>query len=367
MDSICVADFEKQAKNLLSDAVYSYIQSGAQSEVTLARNRRIFDEIFFLPKVLNNIDNCTTECSLLGQSYAMPVIIAPMAFHCLVHNEGEIATLAAANKNKVGMAVSTMSSTSLEDIAKKNKSGSLFFQLYLYSSVEITKSLVFKAEKLGYKAIIITVDVPVMGRRYADMRHQLHLPQELIAENIPEDIAIELQKKHASSSIKEFTDKYFKKSTTLDDIVFIKSLTKLPIIVKGILDPVEARKLAEAGIDGIIISNHGGRQLDGTPTSIEMLPIISEHVPDNFYLFIDGGITRGTDILKAVALGADAVLIGRPIIWGLACEGANGVSRVLEILQQELIESMMLCGLRDITTLRKYNIVLQNKLLYIKE
>jgi len=349
---VCLEDFEKEAKKLLPSEVYNYYRSGAQDEISLARNCSAFNDIFIAPSMFQLIEECDTHCEVFGNILKIPVMVSPMAFHGLVNLDGELATMRAVEKSGTGMVVSTMSSISLEDIALQSKTSLNWFQLYMYKSKELTELMLRRAEKSAYQAIVITVDMPVMGRRYDDMRAQFKLPADIEVPNIPENIALEMSQTVSDSSIKKFTDKYFKKSITLDDIAWMKSITSLPVLVKGILHPNDIEGLLEIGIDGVIVSNHGGRQLDTALASIDALPAIARNIKGELPILIDGGFRRGIDVLKALALGADCIFLGRPVLWGLACQGEAGVVKVLNIIRDELKDAMAMCGLNSIEAIK---------------
>jgi isopentenyl diphosphate isomerase/L-lactate dehydrogenase-like FMN-dependent dehydrogenase len=243
-----------------------------------------------------------------------------------------------------------MSSKTLEEISQIN-SGVNFFQLYMQNDQCKTIELVKRAEINGYKAIILTVDVPIMGKRERDIKNKFKLPDSILAANLSNTSNNELQKQTNASSVIKFTDSAFK-SPNWDDVNWLKSNTKLPIILKGILSPYDAGIAIDTGVDGIVVSNHGGRQLDGVPSSLEVLNSISKKIKNKIPIFFDGGIRRGTDILKALYLGADYILIGRPLIWGLALGGYDGVLNVLETLISELTDAMILTGVKNINEIK---------------
>jgi isopentenyl diphosphate isomerase/L-lactate dehydrogenase-like FMN-dependent dehydrogenase len=277
--------------------------------------------------VLVDVSACDLRTTVLGTRVSMPILVAPMAFHGLAHPEGECETARAAGESGTLMVTSTTSNRSLEEIAAA-AGGPLWFQLYTYGGFEISASLVKRAEVAGYRAIVLTVDLPRVGRRERDIRNNFNLPSRLFEGNfagidIPDDTFVTL---------------------TWESIAWLRGVTSLPIVIKGILTAEDAQLAAEHGVDGIVVSNHGGRQLDTTLPAIEALPEVVEAVAGRCEVYMDGGIRRGTDVLKALALGARAVLLGRPVLWGLAANGAAGVRHVLEMLRDELELAMVLSG-----------------------
>jgi isopentenyl diphosphate isomerase/L-lactate dehydrogenase-like FMN-dependent dehydrogenase len=325
VEPLNVFDYEILAQACTEPSAWNYYQSGSGDEVTLRANRAAFDRIGLRPRVLVDVKTCDMRATVLGTSISMPILIAPTAFHCLVHPEGECATAQAAGKAGTLMVASTSSTRSLEDIARATN-GPLWFQLYFHDR-ESSEELIHRATAAGYCALVVTVDSPRWGRKERTMRSSFRLPPHLHKAN--------------------FTDKYpaeVDASLTWESLAWLRSLTSLPIILKGILTAEDTVLALKHGVEGIIVSNHGGRQLDGVSASIEALPEVVAAVNGHCEIYLDGGIRRGTDILKALALGARAVLVGRPILWGLAAHGIEGVCRVLELLRSELELAMALAG-----------------------
>jgi 4-hydroxymandelate oxidase len=320
-----VFDYETLARDRVEPAVWDYYQSGSDDEVTMRANRTAFERIQLRPRVLVDVASCTTRTTVLGTSVSMPIMIAPTAFHCLAHPEGECATAQGAGKAGVLMVASTSSTCSLEAIAGA-ATAPLWFQLYV-ADVKGTEELVRRAAAAGYRALVLTVDAARWGHKERSIRSGFHLPAHLRKANFP----------HESAAQATF-------ALTWESLTWLRSLTSLPIILKGILTAEDAALAVEHGVDGIVVSNHGGRQLDTVPASIDVLPEIVEAVHSRCEIYLDGGIRRGTDILKALALGARAVLVGRPVLWGLAVNGAEGVCGLLEMLRQELELAMTLAG-----------------------
>jgi 4-hydroxymandelate oxidase len=276
------------------------------------------------------------------------VALAPVALHRLANTEGELATARAAERAGTAMVLSTMSSQAIEDVSS-SAGGPKWFQLYCYSEKGVTERLVKRAEAAGFEALCLTVDVPRLGRRERDLRHSLAFPPDVIPVNFQSEVDLaSIPDAAQGSAIAAYAASLMDPSLTWDVIPWLRSITSMPVVVKGILAAEDALLAVDAGASAIVVSNHGGRQLDGSPAGIEVLPEIVDAVGDRIELLVDGGIRRGTDVLKALALGARAVLIGRPYIWGLAVDGERGVARVIEMLRTELELAMALCGVTSI-------------------
>lgn len=345
-------EFEVLAKQKLSPEIYDYYAGGANDEVTLRENRSDYNSIKLCPRVLANVGSRDLSTTVLGQELSSPIMISPMGFQGAATADGELATVRVAQAFKTIMTLSTMSNVLLED-AIKITTQPLWFQLYIYKDRKITESLVKRAEYSGYKALVLTVDTPTLGKRERDVKNGFRLPKNLIASNLSdtglENVSLDVQ----GSSIEAYTNQMFDESISWEDVEWLKSITTLPIVIKGLTRPQDAALAIEHGVSAIVVSNHGGRQLDTTPSTISLLPEIASFVDGRLEVFIDGGIRRGTDIVKAIALGADAVFLGRPILWGLAVDGEKGASRVMEILSQELDLAMTLCGYSSIVDIKK--------------
>jgi isopentenyl diphosphate isomerase/L-lactate dehydrogenase-like FMN-dependent dehydrogenase len=322
VEAVNVFDYEILARAHMEPGAWNYYQSGSDDEVTLRANRTAFEHIQLRPRMLVDVGYCDMRTTLLGTPVSMPILIAPTAFHCLAHPEGECATARAASRSGTLMVASTSSTRSLEDIARA-ASGPFWFQLYIHNR-KSAEELVRRAIVAGYRALVITVDSPRWGHKERSIRSGFRVPPK--ANFMNEDADQE--------------GVY----VTWESLAWLRSLTSLPFVLKGILTAEDAALAVKQGIEGIIVSNHGGRQLDSVPASIEAIPEIVAAVNGQCEVYLDGGIRRGTDILKALALGARAVLVGRPILWGLAVNGAEGVSHVLELLRAELELAMVLSG-----------------------
>jgi 4-hydroxymandelate oxidase len=338
-----LADFEPLAQAIISKPAFDHLSGGADDERTLRENLVAFQRIQLLPRVLKDVTRCDLSTSVLGQRLTMPVILAPVACHRLFHPEGEFAVARAAAAAGIVMTVSTGASYSLEEVAASSP-GSRWFQLYAYQDRGITRGLVERAEAAGYQAICLTVDSPVSGRRERDLRSGFIRPKAFLYKTLVDVGFKDLSPELDEEQLLAFAGKSLTVALTWDYLDWLRSLTRLPFLLKGILCQQDALTAASKGIEGIIVSNHGGRQLDGTPASIDVLQGIAEAIDGRSEVLVDSGVRRGTDMLKALALGAKAVLIGRPYIWGLAVDGEAGVKRVLDLLREEFLIAMSLAG-----------------------
>jgi 4-hydroxymandelate oxidase len=341
-------DLEPLAREKLPGPIFDFIAGGAEDEVTLRRNRAAFEAIEFQPRVLVDVSNIDTSTTVLGERLPFPVMLAPVALHQLATPDGELATARAAASAGTVMVLSTMSSVAMEEVAAA-AAGPRWFQLYCYREKGVTERLVKRAEAAGFRALCLTVDVPRLGRRERDFRHNLRFPEDVVPRNFLSEINIEsIPFESQGSMIAAYAANLMDASLTWDSVGWLRSITSMPLVLKGILTPEDAMLAVEHGVAAIVVSNHGGRQLDGSPPSIDVLPEIIEAVAGRVEVLVDGGVRRGTDIVKALALGAKAVLIGRPYIWGLAVDGEQGAARVLQMLRLEMELAMSLCGVTSV-------------------
>lgn len=343
---INLRELEGFACEKLQQMTFDYYAGGAGDEITLRDNIEAFDRIRLRPKMLVDVSKLNMSVELFGTRIDTPVLIAPMAFHRLAHEEGEVAMAKAAARAKTIMVVSTLATSSLEEIAE-SANGPLWFQLYVYRDRQITIDLVNRAKAAGYKAIVVTVDSPVLGRRHRDMKNLFHLPQHLKMGNLSNNLQ-DIPEQSSGSALADYIASLYDQSLTWKDLEWIVGLTDLPVLVKGVLRQDDAKQSIASGARGIVVSNHGGRQLDSTIATIDALKEVVDACEGKVPVLIDGGIRRGTDVLKALALGANAVLMGRPCLWGLAIDGEEGVFRVLETLKDELKNALMLSGYPDV-------------------
>ncbi|MFL5342013.1 MAG: alpha-hydroxy acid oxidase [Gemmataceae bacterium] len=354
-----LADFEAQARAALPKPHFDFFAGGSADEVTLRENRRAFDDIDLRYRVLAGVGRRDLSVSLFGQNSSMPVLIAPTGFQKMAHPDGEIAMAKAAGACGVILVASTMANVSLEAI-RAAVLGPMWFQLYVYKDRGVTRALAERAAAAGYGAIQVTVDLPVLGRREADVRNGFGLPAGLRIANLESWGFGELGAVAGDSGVAAYTSRLLDPALTWKDIEWLKSVARLPLLVKGVIRGDDAVRAIEAGADGVVVSNHGGRQLDTSPATIRALPEVAEALAGRGVVILDGGVRRGTDVIKALALGAHAVQIGRPPLWGLAVGGQLGVERVLEILRYEFDAAMALCGCsgvakisRDLVRIRK--------------
>jgi len=344
-----VSDYEPYACERMTEQAWAYIAGGAADEVTLRDNCAAFQRLTLRPRVLQDLAGGHTQLSLFGQSFLHPIVLAPVAFQALVHPEAEMATALGASAMQAGMVVSTQATTLLEDIAGA-ATGPLWFQLYIQPDRDFTRDLVLRAERAGYQALVVTVDAPVNGLRNREQRSGFAFPAGIEAVNLRGMRGLPPQRGQAGSQILLGSD-LLNAAPTWQDLAWLKSLTRLPVLVKGITTAEDATRAVAEGMDGIIVSNHGGRTLDGLPATLDVLPEVVAAVDGRVPVLMDGGIRRGGDVFKALALGAKAVLVGRPYIYGLAAAGATGVSHVLYLLRAELEVTMALAGCRDLAAI----------------
>jgi len=337
MKPINLFEYETAAKQKLSPAAYGYYAGGAGDGITIADNRRAYDDIQILPRVLRDVSERDLSTTVSGQTLDFPVVIAPMAMAALAHPDKELGIAESAKQAGIPMCLSTLSTTKMEDVSATGVNG--WFQLYVHKDRGLTRELVRRAEASDFTALVVTVDVAVSGYREYLVRNPLSLPDGVGLETL-----IDYWDQDKYPNINAYVGSQFDPSLTWDDIEAFVKQTDLPVFVKGILRPDDAREAIERGVKGIIVSNHGGRQLDTVPATIDVLPSIAGAVFGQCEVLVDGGIRRGTDILKALALGAKAVMLGRPVLWGLAVDGQTGVGDVLTILRREYDIAMALAG-----------------------
>lgn len=335
--------YERAARATLSEMAYGYYAGGARDEITLRANRSAWSEIWLHYRTLVDVSQRTTRTHVLGTPVASPLICAPMAFHRLAHDRGEAATAAAVGQAGSIFTLSTLSTVNIEDVATA-ASGPLWFQVYVYKDRSITESMIRRAERAGYQAIVLTVDAAEIGTRERDQAAEFALPPGMSAANLEGTGFQHLEHQQGGSALNQYVRELLDSSLTWSTVEWLVNLTELPVIVKGIVRSDDARRAIDHGAQAVVISNHGGRQLDTAVPTAHVLPAISKAIGDLGEVYVDGGIRRGTDVLKALAMGANAVLIGRPLLWGLAVHGQDGVRGVLDILNTELMEAMALCG-----------------------
>ncbi|OIJ87354.1 alpha-hydroxy-acid oxidizing enzyme [Streptomyces colonosanans] len=349
-------DAGRAAADVLPQDVWDFLSGGSGAEMTVAANRVAFDDVFIVPRVLTDVSSCGTSATLLGSRVTMPVGVAPMAYQQLFHPDGELATARAAEVAGVPYEASILSSYSLEEITAVCTQ--TWFQVYWLRDRILMGDLIDRAENLGCKALALTVDAPRMGRRLRDIRNGFALPSHVAAGNFPRPWTDTARRGTAgSSSSMMHTGEAFDPALTWKDVAWLRGQTHLPIVLKGVLHPDDAVQAIEIGVDAITVSNHGGRQLDGAIGSLTALPAVAAAVEGRAQVLMDSGIRSGADVLKALALGASGVFIGRPVLWGLAADGQRGVDRVLQVMQTELEDALALSGCVDVRRARHLDVL----------
>ncbi|GGM50060.1 alpha-hydroxy-acid oxidizing enzyme [Longimycelium tulufanense] len=353
-------DLQVAAAHVLPSQVWDFVAGGSGRERTLAANRAALDRLYVMPRVMTDVSAVTMGTELLGTKASLPVAVAPMAYQRLLHPEGELASAAAAAAAGIPFTVSTLSSYRMEDIAAVG--GVTWFQLYWLRDRGLVTELVRRAEDSGCRALLVTVDVSEMGRRFRDLRNGFALPPEVTAANLaPQNASGAHERGGTGSALATHTRALFHPGVTWDDLAWLRERTRLPLVLKGVLDPDDADLAATLGVAGLVVSNHGGRQLDGAIPSIEALPAVRDAVAGRCALLLDSGIRSGEDVLKALALGASGVLLGRPVLWGLALDGEYGVREALSMLSAELSSAMTLAGCPDVPTTRRLRVVADSR------
>lgn len=350
-----VEEWEALAKEKISIEKYDYISAGAGSEDTIKENLESFKRFRIVPRMFRDVRNTNLSVSILGQQFESPIFIAPVGVQKIAHPEGDLATARAAKSEGVPFIASSVSAYTMEEIAEQLGEAPRWFQLYWSNEKEITKSFLKRAENSGYSAIVITLDTAMVGWRERDLQHQWlpFLEGIGIANYTSDPVFRSMLDQSPEADITgaglKFRDVFGDISLTWEDLKFIRENTSLPILLKGILDPRDAELALYHGVDGVIVSNHGGRQVNGSIAAIEALPRISEVIQDKIPILMDSGIRRGDDVIKALALGASAVLVGRPFIYGLAAAGEAGVKQILRNLLADFELSMSMSGIRSIS------------------
>ena len=363
----CVDDLRRLHKRRVPKMFYDYSESGSWTESTFVRNESVFNEILLRQRVAVDLTNRSQSKEILGERWAMPVALAPTGMAGMQCSDGEIKAAQAAEEFGVPFTLSTMSICSIEDVAE-NTSKPFWFQLYVMKDRRFVESLIDRAKKANCSALVLTLDLQILGQRHKDIKNHLSAPPRLTFKNV-----VNMMTKprwcmgmlttrrhqfgnivgHADgvddlSSLSSWSAEQLDPSLNWEDIEWIKERWGGPLILKGIMDPLDARHALDSGADALIVSNHGGRQLDGAPATLEVLPTIVAEVGDRVSVFMDGGIRSGQDVYKAVALGAEACFIGKAFLNGLGAMGKVGVTRCLELILNELDLTMAFCGYRDI-------------------
>ena len=339
-EPISLDDFEQLACERLPNMAKEFLAGGAADEISLRWNRESFERIRLRPRVLEDVASIDTSVTLFGMTMPHPILLAPVAYQRLFHADGEVEAARGAAAAEAVYVVSTASTTAIEEIAKA--ASPLWLQLYLQKDRGATRELIARAEAAGVKALAFTVDTPVVGTRNRQQRAGFQLPSHFPTPHLDETNRGRLT---VTSNERE--------PVTWRDVELVQSVAHVPVLLKGIMTGDDAARAAERGVAGIIVSNHGARNLDTLPATIDALPEVAARIAGRIPVLLDGGIRRGTDVIKAIAYGASAVLIGRPYAFGLAVDGANGVAQVVSILRQELETAMALLGRRSLLDLDK--------------
>ncbi|KAL8458741.1 hypothetical protein ACS0TY_036304 [Phlomoides rotata] len=356
-----IREFQELARLALPKMVYDFYAGGAEDEHTLEENIKAFQRITIRPRILIDVSRIDMSTTILGYNISAPIMVAPTALHKLAHPQGEVATARASAASNVIMVLSFNSMCTVEEVAS-SCNAVCFFQLYVYKRREISALMVQRAETNGFKAIILTVDTPRLGRRWADIKNKMISPQLKNLEGLMSTEVVT----DKGSGLEAFASANLDDSLSWKDIGWLKSITSLPILLKGILTREDALKALEVGVAGIIVSNHGARQLDYAPATITVLEEVVLAVQGKIPVIVDGGVRRGTDIFKALALGAQAVMIGRPVIYGLAAMGEDGVRRVMDMLKNELELTMALSGCCTVKDISRRHVRTQKEKLHCR-
>jgi isopentenyl diphosphate isomerase/L-lactate dehydrogenase-like FMN-dependent dehydrogenase len=332
-----VWDYERAAEEKLEPGAFGYFAGGADDEWTLAENLAAFRRWVLRPRMLVDVGETTTQTTALGTGISLPVLVAPTAIQRAAHPEGEVAMARGAAATGTIMCLSTAATATIEEVAAAAPEAARWFQLYWSPDRGVVRDMLERAAAAGYGALVLTVDLPVLGRRERDLRTRFELPPDM---SVPAFAALVESAGVTPDQIASLVDK----TLTWKDLEWLRSVSDLPLVVKGLLTAEDALLACEAGAAGVVVSNHGGRQLDGVAASLDALPEVVEAVAGRAEVLLDGGIRRGTDVVKALALGAQAVLAGRAPLWGLAVDGSAGVERVLSLLRDEVALALALCG-----------------------
>jgi 4-hydroxymandelate oxidase len=341
---VCVDDYRALARERFAAHNWDFVEGGSGAELTVDANREAFDAVRLRPRMLVDVSNCSAVLKLLGADLAAPICVAPTAYHGMAHPDAECATVRGAGSAGALTVVSMMASRTLEEVIAA-ADGPLWMQLYWLRDRQKLAEVALRAERAGYRALVLTVDAPRMAIRRRDLRNAFVLDPGIAPVNLAlVDSEVQHHRQEGLSALAQHAAQSFDSSITWADLAWLRQVTALPLVVKGILTAEDARLAVKHGVDGIVVSNHGGRQLDGAVPAIEALPEVVEAVEGCCPVLVDGSIRSGRDVFVALALGASAVLVGRPVLWGLGVSGADGVADVLNILTRELEQVMALTG-----------------------
>ncbi|XP_046575613.1 hydroxyacid oxidase 1-like [Haliotis rubra] len=355
---LCVGDYEDYAKGKLPAMVEDYFKAGSSSEQTLKENALVYKRYRFRPRVLKDVSKRDMSTTVLGSPVSCPVGVAPMSMCRMAHLDGEMGIAKACERLQLPFGLSTVSTFSIEDIAVGAPNSVRWFQLYIFKERRLTETLVRRAEAAGFSALVLTVDAPFAGRRLSTMRGGFTLPGHLRLPNIDASDGIfkSLRTDAANVPYLEVVGSQLDPSITWDDVKWLLNFTRLPVIVKGVLNAEDARKAVSHGVAAIWVSNHGGRQLDSVPASLDVLAEVVDAVGGRCEVYVDGGVRSGYDVIKAIAIGARAAFIGRPALWGLVHKGTEGVVNLLQLVKDEVDNAMALLGVSSLGELNRSHV-----------
>jgi L-lactate dehydrogenase (cytochrome) len=368
-----IGDLRVLARRRAPRAVSDYVDGGAGDELALRRSREAFQRVEFSPQALQDVSGVDTSTVILGRRATVPFVFAPTGFTRMMHTDGESAVARVAERVGIPYALSTMGTTSIEDLSAAAPGGRHWFQLYLWRDRAASRDFVARAAAAGYEALVLTVDTPIAGPRLRDVRNGLTIPPSLSLKTFAEgalhpawwfDLVTTEPLEFASltrfeGTVAELSGRLFDPAATMADLAWLRSIWDGPLVVKGILTAADARAVVDAGADGVVVSNHGGRQLDRALTPLEALPAVVDAVADRVEVYVDGGVRSGSDVVAAVAFGATAVLVGRAYLYGLMAGGERGVGRAADILVQEVASTLALLGVPKVSDLRPHHVRLR--------
>ncbi len=371
--AVSIADLQVLARRRVPRAVSDYVDGGAGDEYALRRSREVFQRLEFIPQVLQDVSLVDTSTVVLGQRAAVPFVFAPTGFTRMMHTDGESAVARVAERVGIPYALSTMGTTSIERLAAAAPGGRRWFQLYLWRDRGASRDFVARAAAAGFEALVLTVDTPIAGPRQRDVRNGLTIPPSLSLKTFAEgalhpawwfDLFTTEPLEFASltrfdGTVAELAGRLFDPAATIADLAWLRSVWDGPLLVKGILTAADARTVVDTGADGVVVSNHGGRQLDRAITPLEALPAVVDAVGDRAEVYVDGGVMSGSDVVAAVALGATATLLGRAYLYGLMAGGERGVGRAADILVEEVASTLALLGVPRVSDLRSDHVRLR--------
>ncbi len=364
---VCAEDLQRLARDRVNAEAWDFIEGGSGAELSLAGNRAAFDHTSIRPRVLVDVSTCDSRVEMLGMALDTPIGLAPIAYNRVAHPEGELAAARAAAAANALFVVSMFASQTIEEIAAASTVasggiGPLWLQIYWLRERSAVEDVARRAAAAGYRGLMLTVDAPRIGRRLRDIRRGFAIPADIRAVNIaPELMASAHDRRPGESAMLVHATQTFDQTITWDDLAWLRGLTDLPLIVKGIMTAEDAKLALSHGVDAIVVSNHGGRQLDGTVPTLLALPEVVAAVDGQIPVLVDGGVRSGRDVFVALALGATAVLVGRPLMWALAVDGERGVLRLLELLTDELTHTMALAGRPRLSTIGRDAVALSNE------